>query len=90
MKISLTSTIAVALIASAGFAGIAAAQDYDMTTAPLRQGDAPNLDDTSVDRMSTGSIVAPTASSINNTGADTDIDNSQDDGDYYNGVSRPQ
>lgn len=90
MKISLTSTIAAALIASAGYASTAAAQNYDMTVAPQRQGDSPNLDDTSVDRMSTGSIVAPITPSINNTGADTDIDNSQDDGDYYNGVSRPQ
>lgn len=95
MKTYLTSGIAAALVASAALVGPAGAQDYGqdssqdyMMTAP-RQGDAPNLDDTSVDRMPTGSIL-PTRPSINNEGADTDIDNSQDSGDFYNGVLRPQ
>ncbi|MFB9951281.1 hypothetical protein ACFFP0_20735 [Rhizobium puerariae] len=91
MKTYLTSGIAAALIASAAFVGFASAQDYnqDYPMMAPRQGDAPNLDDTSVDRMPTGSI-RPLPPSLSNEGADTDIDNSQDPGDYYTGVARPQ
>ncbi|KGD85756.1 MULTISPECIES: hypothetical protein [Rhizobium/Agrobacterium group] len=95
MKTYLTSGIVAALVASAAFVGPAGAQDYGqdysqdyMMTAPP-QGDAPNLDDTSVDRMPTGSI-QPVRPWVSNEGADTDIDNSQDSGDFYNGVIRPQ
>lgn len=83
MKTYLTSGIAAALIASAAYVVPAAAQDTMMYNTMPRQGDAANLDDTDVDTTTTGSIRTY-------NGSDTYIDKSQDTGDYYEGVVRPQ
>jgi len=99
MKTYLTSGIA-ALIVTAGFAGAAAAQDTYYQYDPQGQPTAnpQNLDDNpdaNIDRMPTGSIYGGYGGSrgttwLNNSGADTNIDGSQDPGDYYDGVLRPQ
>lgn len=86
MKMSLKTGIAAALIASATFAGGAVAQDMYGNT----QGRAPNIDDSQVDSMSTGSIRGNGMFYNSPGAADTNIDGSQDRGDYYDGVLRPQ
>lgn len=94
MKTYLTSGIAALIIS--GFAGAAAAQDYYLydpegqpTANPQNLDDNP---DANVDRMPTGSIYQYDRGTtwLNNNGADTYIDGSQDSGDYYDGVMRPQ
>jgi len=85
MKTYLTSGFAAALIASATFAGGAMAQSTQYQ--PYAES-PPNLDDTSVDRTTTGSIY-PMNGMNRGTMSNTDIDNSQDRGDYYEGALRP-
>lgn len=102
MKTYLTSGIA-AFVVSLGFAGAAAAQDMYYDNPPYYQYDPQgrptanpqNLDDNpnrNIDPMGTGSInqYGGGTTWLNNSGADTDIDRSQDPGDYYDGVLRPQ
>lgn len=85
MKTYLTSGFAAALIASATFAGSAFAQtQYE----PYAES-PPNLDDSQVDTMSTGSIETNRVWMNNGTMSDTDVDNSQDPGDFYEGALRP-
>jgi hypothetical protein len=83
MKTYIKSGFAAALIASAAFAGSAMAQ----STQYQPYAESPqSLDDTNVDRSTTGSIYPNTRmGSMSNTG----IDNSQDRGDYYEGAQRP-
>ena len=86
MKTYLKSGFAAALIASATFAGAAMAQSTQYQ--PYAES-PPNLDDTSVDRTTTGSIYSNDVWMNRGTMANTDIDNSQDRGDYYEGAMRP-
>ena len=86
MKKYITSGIAAAILASAAFVGTASAQSmYDTNANSPR-----NVDDgRQVDTMSTGSIYNNDWR-MQNGNASTDIDGSQDRGDYYDGAVRPQ
>jgi Protein of unknown function (DUF680). len=87
MKTYLTSGIAAAVIASATFAGSAFAQSTQYE--PYAES-PPSVDDTRVDTMSTGSINGDSTWMVRrNNMADTNIDGSQDRGDYYEGALRP-
>ena len=83
MNTYIKTGFAAALIASATFAGSAMAQSTQYQ--PYAES-SPNLDDTSVDRSTTGSIYPDVRVG---TMSNTDIDNSQDRGDYYEGAQRP-
>ena len=92
MKTYLMSGIS-ALILSAGFASVAAAQDAYSNPEGIPQS-PPTIQQSrgqDVDTMSTGSIVRyGTSPSWNgSTGGNADLDGGQDEGDYYDGAYRP-
>ncbi len=93
MKKYLASSIAALLLTSGAIAGSATAQDmYDDPYVQQPRSNVQNLDNNAnrnVDRMSTGSIHG-NRTWMNHSGSDTNIDGSQDTGDYYDGVLRPQ
>ncbi|WP_395517225.1 hypothetical protein [Pseudorhizobium flavum] len=87
MKTSLTTGFVAALIASSAIAGSALAQSTQYE--PYAES-PPSLDDTQVDTMSTGSINGDRNWMIRDRNmANTDIDGTQDRGDYYEGALRP-
>ncbi|KEQ04239.1 hypothetical protein [Pseudorhizobium pelagicum] len=83
MHKSLASAIAATVIASAIFAGSAMAQS---TQYQSDVGSQRNLDNSNVERSATGSIYPDARMGEM---SNTDIDNSQDRGDYYEGALRP-
>ena len=83
MKTYIKTGFTAALIASATFAGSAMAQS---TQYQSDVGSQRNLDNSNVERSATGSIYPDARMGEM---SNTDIDNSQDRGDYYEGALRP-
>ena len=86
MKTYIKTGFTAALIASATFAGSAMAQ----STQYQPYADSPSaVDDTTVDRSTTGSIYPFNQGMTRSNMSSSNIDNSTDTGDYYEGAMPP-